>query len=170
MAAGPARSSSALTITLPSDLEIVLTRTFDAPRALVFKTMTDPALIPQWWGPQAYTTTVDRMDVRPGGKWRFVNGMPDGRRTGFHGVYREITPPERLVYTFEWEGLPGHISTETVTFDERDGKTTLTNTVRFDSVQDRDGMLRSGMEKGATETMDRLAALLAELKSVRIPG
>ena len=162
MNASPARNRSALTITLPSDLEIVLTRTFDAPRALVFTTMTDPALIPKWWGPRAYTTTVDKMDVRPGGEWRFVNGMPDGRQTAFHGVYREIAPPSRLVYTFEWEGLPGHVSTETITFDERNGRTTLTNTVRFDSVEDRDGMLRSGMEKGATETMDRLAALLEE--------
>jgi uncharacterized protein YndB with AHSA1/START domain len=140
----------------------VLTRTFDAPRALVFETMTDPALVPKWWGPRGYTTVVDKMDLRPGGQWRFVQGLPDGRQTGFRGVYREITPPERIVYTFEWEGLPGHVSTETVTFEERDGRTTLVNTVRFDSVEDRDGMLRSGMEKGASETMDRLEALLAE--------
>jgi uncharacterized protein YndB with AHSA1/START domain len=163
MATRPAGSSSGLTLALPSDHEIVLTRTFDAPRALVFKTMTDPSLIPRWWGPHGHTTVVDQMDLRPGGLWRYVVGTPDGRQTAFHGAYREITPPRRLVYTFEWEGLPGHVSTETVTFEEQDGKTTLTNRVRFDSVEDRDGMLRSGMEEGATETMDRLAALLEEL-------
>jgi uncharacterized protein YndB with AHSA1/START domain len=162
MAASPARSRSPLTLSLPSDREIVLTRTFDAPRALVFKTMTDPALIPKWWGPHGTTTIVEKMDARPGGEWRFRVTTPDSQGTSFYGVYREINPPERLVYTFEWEGMPGHISTETVAFDERDGRTTVTNTVRFDSVEDRDGMLHSGMEKGATETMDRLAALLDE--------
>ena len=112
--------------------------------------------------PHGFTTIVDKMDMRPGGEWRFIHKTPNGD-TAFRGVYREIVPPERLVYTFEWEGLPGHISTETVTFVEQDGKTTLINRARFDSVEDRDGMLRSGMEKGATETMDRLAALLAEV-------
>jgi uncharacterized protein YndB with AHSA1/START domain len=161
MAAGPAKSSSSLALALPSEREIVLTRTFDAPRALVFKTMTDPALIPRWWGPRGLTTIVDKMDFRPGGEWRFIHKTPNGD-TAFRGIYREIVPPERLVYTFEWEGLPGHVSTETVRFEERDGKTTLTNTVVFDSAEDRDGMLRSGMEQGAAETMDRLAELLAE--------
>ena len=159
MPAGPAKSSSTLNIELPSDREILLTRTFDAPRALVFQTMTDPALIPKWWGPRGCMTIVDKMDMRPGGEWRFIHRSPKGD-AAFRGVYREIVPPERLVYTFEWEGLPGHISTETVTFVERDGKTTLINRVEFASVEDRDGMLRSGMEKGATETMDRLAELL----------
>jgi uncharacterized protein YndB with AHSA1/START domain len=162
MPASPAKSSQALTIELPSDREILLTRTFDAPRALVFKTMTDPALIPKWWGPHGFTTIVDKMDMRPGGEWRFIHKTPNGD-TAFRGVYREIVPPERLVYTFEWEGLPGHISTETVTFVEQDGKTTLINRALFDNVEDRDGMLQSGMEKGATETMDRLATLLAEI-------
>ena len=99
--------------------------------------------------------------MRPGGEWRFVHKGPEGE-TAFRGVYREIVPPERLVYTFEWEGLPGHVSTEQVTFDEKNGRTTMTNTVRFDSKEDRDGMLRSGMDRGAAETMDRLEALLEE--------
>lgn len=163
MAASPVRSNRALTLAVTSDREIVLTRTFDAPRALVFKTMTDPALIPKWWGPHGYTTVVDKMDVRAGGEWRFVHIMPDGRQTAFHGAYREIAPPERLVYTFEWEGLPGHVSTETIVFEEQGGRTTLTNTVRFDSVEDRDGTLNSGMQKGAAETLDRLAAVLDDL-------
>ena len=163
MAASPARNDSSLTLDVVSDLEIVLTRSFDAPRALVFKTMTDAAMIPKWWGPRDATTVVDKMDVRRGGEWRFRTTMSNGEWTAFRGTYEDVTPPERLVYTFEWEGLPGHVSRESITLREEDGRTIVTNTVRFDSVEDRDGMLRSGMQKGATETMDRLAALLQQL-------
>ena len=104
------------------------------------------------------------MDFRPGGQWRFLHRGPDGNEYGFNGVYREIAPPERLVYTFEFEGMPGHVSTEHVTFEEHDGKTTIKNRVVFDSVEDRDGMLNSGMETGATETMDRLEELIATMQ------
>jgi uncharacterized protein YndB with AHSA1/START domain len=156
-----------LTLTTPSDREILLTRTFDAPRTIVFKVMTDPAHIPQWWGRRGSTTIVDRMDVRPGGEWRFVQRTPDGKEYGFRGVYREIAPPERLVYTFEFEGMPGRVSTETVTFEERSGRTTLTNRVRFETVEDRDGILASGMQEGASESMDRLDELV---RRVRITG
>lgn len=153
-----------ITVTLPSDREVVITRVFDAPRDLVFKAFTDPKLIPHWWGPRKYKTTVDKMDVRPGGAWRFVHRDEESNEHGFRGVYREIIPPERLVYTFEWEGLPGHILVETVTLEERDGKTTVTDHALFDTVEDRDGMLKSGMESGATESMDRLEELLATQK------
>src|SRR5439155_222332 len=118
------------------------------PRALVFKTMTDPALIPKWWGPHGYTTIVDKMELRPGGEWRFVHRAPNGRETAFHGVYREIAPPERLVYTFDWEGMPGHVSTETIRFEERDGKTAMINTARYASVQDLYGVLNSAPPQG----------------------
>jgi uncharacterized protein YndB with AHSA1/START domain len=164
MAAGSARSDSALALEIVSDLEIKLTRAFDAPRTLVFKTMIDPQAIPKWWGPKGSTTIVDKMDVRRGGEWRFKTTMSNGKWTAFRGVYNEIAPPERLEYTFEWEGLPGHVSTESITLIERDGWTTVTNVVRFTSIEDRDGMLRNGMEKGANESMDRLAALLQELQ------
>jgi uncharacterized protein YndB with AHSA1/START domain len=103
------------------------------------------------------------MDFRPGGRWRFVQRGADGSEVAFRGVYREIVPPERIVNTFEFEGLPGHVSVETMTLVERDGKTTLTSTSRFDSAEDRDGMLRSGMEKGAAETYDRLAEHVAAM-------
>jgi uncharacterized protein YndB with AHSA1/START domain len=151
---------AASTMTLPSDREIVMTRAFDAPRELVFKAYTDPKAIPHWWGPRRYATTVYRMDVRPGGAWRFVSRGADGEEFAFNGVYREIVPPERLVYTFEFEGLPGPVLLETVAFEEHDGRTMLTDTLLFDTVEDRDGMLESGMESGATESMDRLAELL----------
>ncbi len=101
-----------------------------------------------------------RDGFRPGGAYRFVQRGPDGAEHGFRGEYRDIVPPARLVYTFEYEGLPGHIAVETLTFDEADGKTTLTSRMLFDSNDDRDGMLQSGMEDGASQTMDRLAAYL----------
>ena len=159
-----AKNSSTSTLTMPSDREIVMTRVFDAPRELVFKAYTDPNLIPQWWGLRSNTTTVDKMDVRPGGVWRFIQHDADGNEFGFNGEYREIVPPERLVNTFEFEGMPGHIIVDTAMFEELpDGKTKLTVTSLFDTVEDRDGMLKSGMEGGAIETWDRLAELLASV-------
>jgi len=144
----------------PGKPEIVMTRVFDAPRDLVFKVNSDPNLIPQWWGPKSLTTTVDKMDARPGGVWRFVQRDADGNEFAFNGVYREIVPPERVVDTFEFEGMPGHIILETVTFEEYDGKTKLTVKSLFQTVEDRDGMLQSGMEEGASESQDSLAELL----------
>ncbi len=157
------KSSSASTLTLPSDREIVMERVFDAPRELVFKAYTDPDLIPKWWGPRKYTTTVDKMDVRVGGAWRFVQRDAGGHEYAFNGEYREIAPPGRLSYTFEFEGMPGHVLLETVTFEEQGGQTKVTVTSLFASVEDRDGMLQSGMEQGANESQDRLAELLETL-------
>jgi uncharacterized protein YndB with AHSA1/START domain len=153
-------AASKLKVTTPSDREIVLSREFNAPRALVFKAMTDPQAIPKWWGPRRYETIVDKMDVRPGGAWRFINRDKDGTEYGFHGEYREIVPPERLVYTFEFEGAPGHVSLETIVLQEQGGKTLSVDTVRFDSKEERDAMLESGMASGAAETMDRLEELV----------
>jgi len=97
------------------------------------------------------------MDFRPGGAYRFVHRGPDGEEHGFRGEFREIVPPERIVWTFEYEGMPGHVSVDTLTLEDLGGKTKLTAHSLFDSVDDRDGMLQSGMEEGATETWDRLA-------------
>lgn len=95
-----------------------------APRAAtVFALMTDPSRIAEWWGPHGVTTVVEEMDVRPGGKWRFLSHHPGGEDHGFRGEYREVTPPEVLVQTFEWMGLPGHVSVETARFEEIDGRT-----------------------------------------------
>ena len=149
-------------VTTPSDREIVSERVFDAPRERVFAAYTDPELIPQWWGPRGTTTIVDQMDVRPGGAWRFVNRDSDGSETGFRGTYREVTPPERIVQTFEWEGMPGHVVVETATFEDLGGRTKVTATSLFHTSEERDGMLASGMERGLTETHDRLAELLAQ--------
>jgi uncharacterized protein YndB with AHSA1/START domain len=144
----------------PGKQEIIMTRTFDAPRALVFKAFTDPDLIPKWWGPASTSTIVDKMDVNPGGIWRFINRDAEGNEACFHGVYHDIVAPERLVYTFEWEGLPGHALLETVIFEEHDGKTKITDTSVFQTLEDRDGMVANGMEGGAKESMERLAELL----------
>jgi uncharacterized protein YndB with AHSA1/START domain len=145
----------------PGKQEIVMKRTFDAPRDLVFRTITDPDLIPRWWGPRYLTTTVDEMDVRPGGRWRYVQRAPDGQEHAFRGVYHDITAPDGFVCTFEYEGVPGHVLLETVTLEEVDGKTTMTEQSVFQSVADRDGMVAAGMESGAVEMMDRLEELLA---------
>jgi uncharacterized protein YndB with AHSA1/START domain len=149
-------------VTTPSDREIVSERVFDAPRERVFAAYTDPQLIPRWWGPRGTTTIVDQMDVRPGGAWRFVSRDSNGSETGFRGTYRDVTPPERIVQTFEWEGMPGHVLVETATFEDLGGRTKVTATSLFHTPEERDGMLASGMESGLTESHHRLAELLAQ--------
>ena len=153
-------NSGTLTLTTPSDREILMTREFDAPRELLFKAYTDPAAIPHWWGPRKYAVTVEAMDVRVGGAWRYISRDADGAEFAFNGVYREIAPPERIVSTFEFEGMPGHISVETMVLEDIEGKTRMTVTSAFDSQADRDGMLQSGMEQGAGESYARLDAYL----------
>ena len=143
------------------DREILTERVFDAPRERVFEAFTDPALIPEWWGPRQTTTTVDQMDVRPGGAWRFVCRDADGREDGFRGTYREISPPERIVNTFEWEGMPGHVLVETATFEDLGDQTRVKTVSLFHTTEERDGMLASGMEKGLSESHERLDELLA---------
>jgi uncharacterized protein YndB with AHSA1/START domain len=148
----------------PGKQEVKMTRMFDAPRELVFKAHMDPKAIPQWWGRRNSTLTVDKMEVREGGRWRFVEHSADGEDYGFHGVYHAIVPPERVVQTFEFEGVPGHVLLETLTLEERGGVTTLTSQSVYQSVEDRDGMVASGMEDGANESMDRLEELLGGVR------
>jgi len=140
--------------------EVIITRVFDAPREFVFKAYTDRDQIPQWWGPKRFTTTIDKMDVKPGGLWRFVQRDAAGNEYAFHGVYHDVRSPDRIVDTFEFEGTPGHVSLETCTLEEIGGKTKMTGKSVFQTVEDRDDMLKSGMEEGMFETMDRLAELL----------
>lgn len=149
------------TFTTPSDREIRVERVFDAPRDRVFATFTDPELIPEWWGPRGTRATVDEMDVRAGGRWRFVVDTCEGEATAFRGTYREVTPPERIVQTFEWEGMPGHVAVETATFEDLGERTRLVTTSLFHTTEERDGMLHSGMQRGANETYARLDEVLA---------
>jgi uncharacterized protein YndB with AHSA1/START domain len=160
------QTANPLTVTTPAEREIRTERIFDAPRDVVFATWTDPELIPEWNGPRGTTTVVDRMDVRSGGSWRFVSRDSDGSETGFHGSYREVTPPERIVQTFEWEGMPGHVSVETTTFEDLGDRTKVTTITLFHTQEERDGMLGSGMEGGMRETYARLDELLAKRVSL----
>jgi uncharacterized protein YndB with AHSA1/START domain len=156
--------SKELKVTTPSDREIVMKRVFDAPRDLVFEAHSSCEHMSHWWGPRRYKFNSCEIDFRPGGAWRIVHGGADGEEYGFRGEFREIARPERIVWTFEFEGMAGHVSVETLTLEEHDGKTTLTSTSLLDSVEDRDGMLESGMESGAAESMDRLDEYLEVLK------
>jgi uncharacterized protein YndB with AHSA1/START domain len=155
------QQTTTATVTTPTEREIHIERVFDAPRDRVFEAYTDPKLIPEWWGPDSTTTVVDRMDVRPGGSWRFVARDSDGSETAFRGTYREVSPPERIVQTFEWEGMPGHVSVETATFEDLGDRTKVVTTSLFHTTEERDGMLQSGMERGMNETFVRLDKLLA---------
>jgi uncharacterized protein YndB with AHSA1/START domain len=149
----------------PGVQEVVMTRVFDAPRELVFKVVNDPELRPQWWGPSRLDTTVEKMDVRHGGAWRIVQKDTDGSVHAFRGVYHTVEAPSYTVNTFEYEGVPGHVAMETATFEDVEGgKTRLTIKSVFQSLEDRDGMVASGMESGASEGWDRLAALIEKAR------
>jgi uncharacterized protein YndB with AHSA1/START domain len=147
----------------PEKQEIVRTHIFDARRELVFKVYTNPESIPQWWGPKRLTTKVNQMEVRPGGRWHFVQTDTDGKEYAFHGVYHGISKPEWVISTFEYEGTPGHVILETVVFEEMNGKTRMTDSSVFQSVEDRDAMVLEGMEEGSSESMERLSDLIAKV-------
>jgi uncharacterized protein YndB with AHSA1/START domain len=156
-----AQQRDRIAVTTPSDREIRIERVLAAPRELIFDTYVDPELIPEWWGPHGTRAIVEAMDVRPGGAWRYVCESSDGSRTGFRGTYREIERPERIQQTFEWDGMPGYVSVDTVTFEDLgDGRTKVVSMSLFHTTEERDGMLASGMEGGANETYERLEELL----------
>ncbi|MEV6399003.1 SRPBCC family protein [Streptomyces sp. NPDC051907] len=143
------------TLTTPSDRELVITRVFDAPRSLVFEAWTKPEHVRRWYGLRSLTTTVCDIDFRPGGAWRW--GQSDGsQEIVFSGVYQEIVPPERIVYTEIFEQMPGPAVVTTLTFDEEDGRTTLTSTSVWPSREIRDQAMAMGMEEGVVETYERL--------------
>jgi len=160
-------NSESFKVTTPSDREIRLTRLFDAPRNLVFEAMTKPEHVTQWWGRlgEGYSVPVCEIDLRPGGAWRFVNRTPKGQLVAFYGVYREIAPPERLVYTEIFEQFPDTESVVTAVFTEENGKTRLTVTALYPSLEVRDVVLKSGMEKGAAISYDRLEDVVSRLKA-----
>ena len=153
-----------LTVTAPSDTELVMRRTFDAPRHLVFDAFTQPALLTRWFGARGWNLVVCEIDLRVGGAWRFVSRGPDGTDMGHGGVYREVVRPERIVYTetFDDQWYEGE-SLTTTELVEHDGATTMTTTLRFASQAVRDSVIKSPMERGASESFTRLADLLAEL-------
>jgi uncharacterized protein YndB with AHSA1/START domain len=142
-------------------------RELDAPRDLVYRAFTEPELLTQWLGPRKYKMTVERFDPRDGGTWRYVHADDSGNAYGFHGVFHGDPSPERMVQTFEFEGAPGHVSMDTVTFEEHDGTTTVRTNSVFQSVEARDAMVASGMGDGMSEGYDRLDELLAKLAANR---
>jgi uncharacterized protein YndB with AHSA1/START domain len=156
--------SNQLEVTTPSDREIEMTRVFDAPRELVFEAHSSCEHMSHWWGPRKYEVISCEIDFRPGGKWRIVHRGPDGEEFGFRGEYREIVKPERITWTFEFEGWPGQVSVETMTLEEHDGKTTVKAVSAYDTAEARDAMLESGMESGAAETYERLDEYLEVLR------
>ncbi len=149
----------------PGKQEVVIKSSFDAPREQVFKTYIDPKLIPDWWGPANLTTNVEKWEPRPGGSWRIVQRDPQGNVSAFHGVFHEVLEPERMTWTFEYEEAPGHVTLETVMFEERDGRTEVTAKSVYQSVEDRDASVESGMEQGVREGNERLAQLLTRQKA-----
>jgi uncharacterized protein YndB with AHSA1/START domain len=165
MPVSAAANSRTFDVSTPSDREIRLTRLFDAPRQLVFEAMTKPEHVKRWWGclGEGYSVPVCEIDLRVGGAWRFVNRHPRGE-AAFHGIYREIAPPERLVFTEIFEDFPDVESVVTSTFTDEGGKTRLTATVAYPSIEVRDAVIQTGMARGAGISYDRLEDLLAELK------
>ncbi|SDM22615.1 SRPBCC domain-containing protein [Nonomuraea jiangxiensis] len=145
----------------PGRQDVVMIRTFDAPREVVFQVVTDPELIPRWWGPHVLATRVDRMEVRPGGQWRYANIDSDGGEHFFRGVYHDIVAPERYVRTWQFEGTPEDVALETVTLEAVDGGTRYVAQSVHRSVEARDAIIRADGPRGGRESMDRLAELLA---------
>jgi uncharacterized protein YndB with AHSA1/START domain len=165
MVASGVANSETFQVTLPSDREIRMTRLFDAPRRLVFEALTKPEHIVRWWGRlgEGYSVPVCEMDARVGGSWRFVNRHPKGD-AAFHGVVRELTPQERIVYTEIYEAFPDVESVVTAILTDEGGKTRLTVTVQYPSKEVRDAVQSSGMERGAAISYDRLEEVATELR------
>jgi uncharacterized protein YndB with AHSA1/START domain len=147
----------------PNQHSIVATCTFNAPRDLVYKAMTDPEMIRQWWGPRGLKMTIEKLEPWAGGSWRYIVDNERGRQWCFHGVYHNVEELERTVFTYEYETLPGHTSLETVVFEDHEGGTKVVTTSVFQSVEDRDARVVSDMEEGEEESMDQLEELLAEM-------
>jgi uncharacterized protein YndB with AHSA1/START domain len=163
-------SSGSATLTLPSDGQILITRTFDAPRHLVYKAWTTPELVKRWWHANRGKVTVVEVDLRVGGKWRYVMVADEGTEVGFHGEYREIVPDERIVSTEVYEGLPAGLSEEeggtvnTATFTESNGRTTLTLLIQAANKISRDAIIDSGMEAGLQDSLDLLEQTASSLR------
>jgi len=150
-------------VAVPGTSQIVITREFAAPRDLVYRAFTEPELLAQWLGPRELTLKIDTWEMRDGGRWRYLGIAGDGSEFGFHGVFHGTPTPDGIVQTFEFEGTPGHISLDAVTFTERGGRTLVRTVSSFQSVEDRDGMVESGMEHGIVDGYSRLDELLAAL-------
>lgn len=166
MAVSRVANSDTFKVSTPSDREIRMTRLFDAPRQLVFDAMTKPEHVRRWWGciSEGHSVTVCEIDLRVGGAWKFVHRGPEGEYPAFYGVYKEIDAPERLVYTEIFEPYPDGESLVTQFLLDENGKTRLDLTARYESLEVRDMVLKTGMETGAAISYDRLEDLVIELQ------
>ena len=159
-----AMTTNSAKVTLPADTQILITREFDAPRHLVWKAYTTPDLIARWWGGEHGKVTSVEVDLRVGGTWRYVLAANEGFEVAFHGEYREISEPERLVNTEIYEGAPEGVGVVTTTLTESDGRTTLTQLCEYGSREVRDAVIDSGMESGMQESMDALEQVAVSLR------
>jgi uncharacterized protein YndB with AHSA1/START domain len=159
-----AAATRSAVVTLPASTQIMITRQFDAPRHLVYRAWTTPELIRRWWAGDRGQVTSAEVDLRPGGRWRYVMTANGGFEVAFHGEYREIVPDERIVSTEVFEGMPDAAAVSTATFAEQDGRTTLTILVEHTSQEHRDMHLDSGMEEGMNESLDYLEQVAASLR------
>jgi uncharacterized protein YndB with AHSA1/START domain len=157
-------SGGTAVVTLPADTQILITREFGAPRQLVYKAWTTPELIKRWWSGDRGEVTIAEVDLRVGGAWRYVMTANGGFEVAFHGEYREIVPGERIVSTDVFEGMPGAEAVTTVTFTEKDGRTTLAMLVQHATREHRDAHINSGMEDGMQEAMDHLEQIAVSLR------
>jgi uncharacterized protein YndB with AHSA1/START domain len=157
-------SSGTAQVTLPADDQILITREFDAPKHLVYKAFTTPELVKRWWHANRGEMTVAEIDLREGGKWRYVMVAEGDFEVGFHGEYREIVPNERIVSTEIYEGMPGAEAVNTMTLTEADGRTTLEILVQHASKENRDAHIESGMEAGMQDAMDLLEEVAVSLR------
>jgi uncharacterized protein YndB with AHSA1/START domain len=157
-------SSRTATVTLPTEEQILITREFDAPKELVYKAFTTPELVKRWWNAKRGEVTIAEIDLRVGGRWRYVMTADGGFEVGFHGEYREIVPNERIVSTEVYEGYPDEEAVNTATLTEVDGRTILTILVQHTSKQARDAHIDSGMEDGLQDALDLLEEVAISLR------
>ena len=157
-------SDRTATVALPTDEQILITREFDAPRHLVYKAYTTPDLIKRWWSGDRGNVTSVEVDLRVGGKWRYVMTANAGFEVAFHGEFREIVPNERIVSTEVYEGMPDGEALDTATFSDVDGRTMLTIVMQLANKQDRDAIINSGMEGGMQKAYDHLEQVAASLR------
>ncbi len=156
------KSANKATVSKPSEREIRIERTFDAPRDRVWRAFTDPKLLAQWWG-RGNKLVIEKFELERGGHWRFVEHGPEGKH-GFEGRFREVTPQDRIVQTFEWDGMPAYVIIETLELsDLGDGRTKVVTLSLFHTTDERDGMLESGMEEGLNQSYEALDRLLATI-------
>ncbi len=160
-------NSQSASVTLPTDNQILITREFEAPKELVYEAWTTPELVKRWWSAKRGEATVAEIDLRAGGKWRYVMVTDDGMEVAFHGEYQEVVPNERIVSTEVYEGIPdgeANATLNTATFEEEEGRTTLTLLIEAPSKDARDAIVASGMEDGLQDALDLLEGVADSLR------